>query len=101
MKIHLLGLISVFTIGASSLVSPFATAPARAQTAAASPAQVDALIEDIKAHKQMCGKVTSSQTGLARQCANEQAALIARQQKLGVSDETLNAQLKTRGWRWP
>jgi hypothetical protein len=67
----------------------------------ATPAQVDALIEDINAHKQLCDKVQPSETELFQQCAKQQATLVARQQKLGVSNDVLNSKLKTRGWRWP
>jgi len=75
--------------------------PARAEPAAASSAQIDSLIQDIKAHKQMCDKVDPSNADQAKQCANEHNGLVARQKRLGISDETLNGKLKTRGWRWP
>jgi hypothetical protein len=95
--------LAVFPACAAVLGSLLVIAPpptARAQTAA-SPAQVDALIQDIKAHEQMCGKVDPGQAALSEQCANEHASLLARQKTLGVSDDALNARLKTRGWRWP
>jgi hypothetical protein len=49
----------------------------------------------------MCDKADSSQAAVFHQCANEHAALVARQKRLEVTDETLNGKLKTRGWRWP
>jgi gas vesicle protein len=101
MKRYVSGLVLASLVGSASLLLAAPIAPARAQTMAASPAQADALIEDIKAHKQTCDKVDASQTALIQQCANEQAALVARQQKLGISDDTVNGKLKTRGWRWP
>jgi len=67
----------------------------------ASPSQVDALVEDINAHKQLCGKVTEKQAALFHQCSNEEASLLARQKQLGVSNQDLNSKLQTRGWRWP
>ena len=67
----------------------------------ATSAQINALIEDINAHKQLCDKVQASETELFQQCARQQTTLIARQKKLGVSNDELNSKLKTRGWRWP
>jgi len=67
----------------------------------ASAAQVDALIADMKAHKELCDKVTPSQAQLYKQCSNETGLLVARQKALGLTDEALNDKLKTRGWRWP
>jgi hypothetical protein len=66
-----------------------------------SSSQVDALVEDINAHKQLCGKVTDKQSALFHQCANEETSLLARQKELGVSNKDLNSKLQTRGWRWP
>jgi hypothetical protein len=71
-----------------------------AQTSPSS-SQVDALVEDINAHKQLCDKVTSKQAALFHQCSNEEASLLARQKELGVSNQDLNSKLQTRGWRWP
>jgi outer membrane murein-binding lipoprotein Lpp len=101
MRSLVFGLIAVCAAASGSLLLSGGPSPARAQTPEASPAQIDSLIEDIKAHKQMCDKVDASQEALVRQCNNEQTALVARQQRLGISDEALNAKLKTRGWRWP
>jgi hypothetical protein len=98
---HVFRLFLTFALGFGPPLLLNSASPARAQTTAASPAQVDALIEDIKAHKQMCDNIDSSNAALVKQCANEQAALVARQQRLGISDDALNAKLKTRGWRWP
>ena len=81
----------------AGLASP---GPLWAQTGASS-AQVDALVEDINAHKQLCGKVTDKHAALFHQCANEEASLIERQKELGVSNKDLNSKLQTRGWRWP
>lgn len=64
----------------------------------ASSAQIDSLIEDIKAHKQACDDAAPSPTAF---CANEKAALVARQKRLDLSDDALNDKLITRGWRWP
>lgn len=69
--------------------------------ATASAAQIDALVADMKAHKDLCDKVTPSQATLYQQCSNEKARLVARQQALGLTDDALNDKLKTRGWRWP
>jgi hypothetical protein len=78
-----------------------AISSAKADAVAPSSAQVDALIEDINAHKQLCDKVTVGDGSRFKQCTNEQASLVARQQKLGVSNEALNGKLQARGWRWP
>src|SRR5579864_8807832 len=75
--------------------------PVRADEGKATAAQVDSLVEDINAHKQLCGSVTKKQKALYRQCKNEQASLLARQKQLGVSNHDLNTKLSTRGWRWP
>jgi hypothetical protein len=66
-----------------------------------SSSQLDALVEDINAHKQLCDKVTAKQAALFHQCSNEEASLLARQKQLGVSNNDLNSKLQTRGWRWP
>jgi hypothetical protein len=103
-RVFELGLACV--IGLGPLLLSIANSPSQAQTpqaATTAPArsQIDVLIDDIQAHKQMCEKVHSSKNALYRQCANEQKALVDRQHRLGVSDSTLNESLKTRGWRWP
>ena len=81
--------------------------PAAAQTAGPSPAAVDALVSDIKAFLQRCGNLDPSQTDAVQKCTSDHAALVTRQQKLGVSNKTvvdkLTAGVATRGWRdpWP
>ncbi len=98
------GRAQVGALALGALLAIGAMSPALGQPTSGGPtsAQVDALIQDIRAHKQMCDKVDPAQADLVRQCANEQAALLARQQRLGVSDEALNDKLKARGgWRWP
>jgi hypothetical protein len=99
MKNYAFGLIVAGAIGLGSFLLSNAISPARADTAAASSAQIDALIEDIDAHKQLCDKVISSQDKLFQQCKNEHAQLVARQQQLGLSDDAVNSKTKTRGWR--
>jgi len=96
-----LGLAISGALASAWLTVSVAVPPALADSPTASSTEVNALVQDVKAHKQMCDKVDSSQAALSRQCANEHAALVARQKRLGVSDETLNGKLKTRGWRWP
>jgi hypothetical protein len=71
---------------------------AQGNNTAASTAQIDSLIADIKAHKQSCDDSVPKPTAF---CANEKAELVARQKRLGLSDNTLTDKLKTRGWRWP
>ncbi len=66
----------------------------------ATAAQVDALLEDIKAHKHICADVKPGDPAYL-QCSNERTALAARQKRLGVSNDMVNSQLKSRGWRWP
>lgn len=91
--------IAACILSAGPLMLSTTSSPAWAD--APTSAQIDALIEDINAHKQLCDTVTSAQEALYKQCANEQASLVARQQQLGVSDDALNGKLKSRGWRWP
>jgi hypothetical protein len=90
-----------YMAGMAPLLISNSNFPAYAQSSALSSGQVEALVEDIGAHKQLCDKVTSSQTELFKECADQKTSLVARQQKLGVSDDSLNSKLKTRGWRWP
>ena len=95
------GIIPILALGLAAQLPCHAAPATDAQSAAPSSAQLDALIEDIKAHKEMCDKVDPGQAEQVKQCSNEQAALVARQKRLGVSNATVNAKLKTRGWRWP
>lgn len=74
---------------------------AQAQTTQTSPSQadIDQLVEDIAAHKSAC---PDSDPHRSTFCVNEAASLAARQKRLGIADDALNAKLKTRGgWRWP
>ena len=88
--------VQVWTICCSSVF--LATTPSLAQDTTQSTAQIDALIADIKAHKQSCDDANPNPPVF---CANEKAELIARQKRLSVSDDALTDKLKTRGWRWP
>jgi hypothetical protein len=93
-------------IGLGSLLAPIANSPARAQTPQAATSappssQIYVLVDDIEAHEQKCAKVHSAKDTLYRQCAFEQKVLVERQHALGISNDTLNESLKTRGWRWP
>ncbi len=87
-------------IGFGSML--LAAAPSVAATA--QPAQIDAFMSDIRAHMQMCDKVSADKTDLVQKCANEKTALIHRQHDLGLTNAQVNDRLKgdvkTRGWRW-
>jgi hypothetical protein len=98
-SIRTIALMSVIGFGPTLFLS----APAWADTTPPDTSAIDALVEDISAHKQLCATVTPSQAGLYKQCSNEQASLAARQKALGLTDEALNGnpKLKSRGWRWP
>lgn len=91
-----------FVAVACVTTTAFLAAPAaQAQTAQASPSQsdIDQLVEDIAAHKSACPDSDPHPSTL---CVNEAASLAARQKRLGIADDALNAKLKTRGgWRWP
>ena len=99
--------ILLVALGFAGLAVPLARAEERSSPAPststnkASVAQVDALVEDIDAHEQMCNGVSAAQARLYQQCTNEKAALVARQKLLGESDDALNGRLQSRGWRWP
>jgi hypothetical protein len=70
--------------------------PSAAQ--ATNQAQIESLVADIKAHKQSCNDNAPNPTKF---CVNEKADLVARQKRIGVSDDAVNKGLQTRGWRWP
>lgn len=78
-----------------------ADAAARADNVVPTQAQIDSLIADISAHKQACAHVKPSQALAFKRCSNEQAQLVDRQKRLGISNDMLNGKLKSRGWRWP
>jgi len=98
-----LGLACLIGLGLSAPNSPAWAQTNAAESSAPSSAQIDALIQDIKAHKQMCDNIVASQPVQFQQCANEKATLIARQQRLGMSNDAvtnrLNGSAGTRGWR--
>jgi hypothetical protein len=94
----------VYTTGLAPLLLLVANSPCQAQTTAASPSQVKVLIRDINAYMKRCESVRPSHADLFQACATEKKSLLARQMKLGVSNETINgtSTLNTRGWRgWP
>lgn len=91
----------VVAVGCAIGAALSAVPAARAQTIQASPSQadIDQLVEDIAAHKSACPDSDPHPTTF---CVNEAASLAARQKRLGIADDALNAKLKTRGgWRWP
>jgi hypothetical protein len=55
------------------------------------------LIQDIKAHVQICGPVGPDTHHSTQLCANEQAQLIKRQMALHLSNADIQKQLATRG----
>lgn len=77
---------------------------AAAPSVAATPVQIDLFMSDVRAHMQMCDKVSPDKTDLIQKCANEKTALIQRQHDLGLTyaqvNDRLKGDVKTRGWRW-
>jgi hypothetical protein len=94
------GFCSVVLFGVVNLAAAQMPALADNQTQP-SQQQIDSLVADITAHKQACGSVTASQPLDFKRCNNEQAQLVDRQKRLGLSDDALNGKLQSRGWRWP
>lgn len=95
-----MGFCSVVLFGVVSLAASQMPALADNQTQP-SQQQINSLVADITAHKQACGNVTASQPVDFKRCNNEQAQLVDRQKRLGLSDDALNGKLQSRGWRWP
>lgn len=88
-------------VGCVMAAATLAAPATQAQTTQTSPSQsdIDQLVEDIAAHKSAC---PDSDPHPSTFCVNEAASLSARQKRLGIADDALNAKLKTRGgWRWP
>jgi hypothetical protein len=67
--------------------------------------QYEDLVAAIKRHLSACSEATDKRTDLARQCSDEKADLLSRQQKFGLSDglinERLNAENPASQPRWP
>jgi hypothetical protein len=63
----------------------------------------DALVRDIGVYQATCGTVMPDSSTHYRQCASEKGDLLARQQKLNVTDDTINEKLQARNvdWHWP
>jgi hypothetical protein len=92
------------TIVTSMLLS--STLPAQTVTPAASPADVNALVSNIKGYYLDCHSVAPSNTYLLQNCAQRKNGLLEKQKALSVSNNTINKKLNgggtlRGGWRWP
>jgi hypothetical protein len=61
------------------------------------------LVSAIETYSATCASSTRGTTDEVQRCNDEKADLLARQRKLGVSDDLINTRIKNDGkdWRWP